>query len=202
MTLEEAIVEKAKLPNIAKKKHGNSPELYTKDLIRAILDFTTLREVAKAFKVGEQTINRTVAKVLVPVFGNLNGGHETWKYKLLAFIEYKECRICNTIKPNSKFGKDKYTPHGMTSRCRSCRSTVNSLLYGRRKLRIPPWYPDEKEQIAKFYDNCPDGYEVDHIIPLQGFFVSGLHVLSNLQYLPAEENRKKGNHYCPDGETW
>jgi hypothetical protein len=47
--------------------------------------------------------------------------------------------------------------------------------------------------IRNFYANCPAGYEVDHIIPLKGRNVSGLHVLENLQYIPAELNRSKGN---------
>ena len=34
-------------------------------------------------------------------------------------------------------------------------------------------------------------YEVDHIIPLQGETVSGLHTLDNLQIIPMVDNRKK-----------
>lgn len=63
----------------------------------------------------------------------------------------------------------------------------------KRMLRVPPW--SETEAIRAFYEACPEGYEVDHIIPLQGLFVSGLHVLSNLQYLPALDNRRKGRSF-------
>lgn len=50
-----------------------------------------------------------------------------------------------------------------------------------------------KEKIREFYLNCPKGYHVDHIVPLKGKDVSGLHVENNLQYLPALQNIKKGN---------
>ena len=61
--------------------------------------------------------------------------------------------------------------------------------------RFPKWA--DKELIKEFYLNCPEGYHVDHIIPLRGRDVSGLHVIENLQYLPAKENMSKGNRYEP-----
>ena len=66
----------------------------------------------------------------------------------------------------------------------------------KRLLRIPSWASaEEKQLIRMFYQNCPTTVVVDHIIPLCGKSVSGLHVLSNLQYLSPKENRVKGNKY-------
>jgi hypothetical protein len=61
-----------------------------------------------------------------------------------------------------------------------------------QKLKATPTWADLKK-IEEIYINRPDGYHVDHIIPLQGKNVCGLHVEYNLQYLPAKENISKGN---------
>lgn len=62
-----------------------------------------------------------------------------------------------------------------------------------RKMATPLW--SQTKQIVEFYENCPKGYHVDHIVPLTNDLVCGLHVLENLQYLTATENLIKSNKY-------
>ena len=74
---------------------------------------------------------------------------------------------------------------------------TNALTAKRRAIKLnatPKWLTKEqKKEITIFYINCPEGYEVDHIIPLQGKIVCGLHVPWNLQYLTRSQNAKKSN---------
>lgn len=66
----------------------------------------------------------------------------------------------------------------------------------RIKRATPKWI--DREQVKEVYRTCPEGYEVDHIIPLRGESVCGLHVHENLQHLTAEANRAKTNNYSLD----
>ena len=67
--------------------------------------------------------------------------------------------------------------------------------YRAKKIeRTPVWA--NREAIKSIYERCPNGYHVDHVIPLRGKNVSGLHVADNLQILPAQENLKKSNKYA------
>jgi hypothetical protein len=71
---------------------------------------------------------------------------------------------------------------------------------GRRQRKKFPLTEEQKSEIQNFYWLAQDlkritgeDYHVDHIIPLKGENVSGLHVPWNLQVLPSDINLFKSN---------
>ena len=67
-----------------------------------------------------------------------------------------------------------------------------------RLNRTPPWAAldriEEMYELAQLATEVSgEAYHVDHIVPLQGTHVSGLHIHENLQVIPAIENLRKGN---------
>jgi 5-methylcytosine-specific restriction endonuclease McrA len=64
----------------------------------------------------------------------------------------------------------------------------------KKQKATPVWMSEHhKYLIEQFYLNRPAGCDVDHIVPLNGADVCGLHVIWNLQYLDSRENRRKSN---------
>lgn len=61
---------------------------------------------------------------------------------------------------------------------------------------IPKWA--NLLEIQKFYESCPEGMTVDHIVPLVNKNVCGLHTIDNLQYLTPIDNSIKSNKFDLD----
>ena len=86
---------------------------------------------------------------------------------------------------------------------RGKRNASNSKRRAAKMKRTPGWLTKEDlGKIQEFYTVAQkktriEGieYHVDHIIPLQGKNISGLHVLDNLQVIRAVDNLSKHNRY-------
>jgi hypothetical protein len=75
------------------------------------------------------------------------------------------------------------------------RNALKAKYLSDKAKRTPIWAV--LPEIIAIYKGCPKGFHVDHIYPLRGKYVSGLHVTTNLQYLPAVENMRKNNKFMP-----
>ena len=114
------------------------------------------------------------------------------------YHELNKCRMSEWRKNNqSKFSKSQ-----LSSR-RKHSARINASNANRRSLRIqrtPLWANLEMIEVfywiaTKLSKVMKQKYHVDHIIPLQGKNVSGLHVQNNLQVMLAIDNCKKSNHF-------
>jgi hypothetical protein len=83
---------------------------------------------------------------------------------------------------------------------------INALVAARKqhiRQRTPKWIgAEERWLMREAYDlaglrtaTLGFAWHVDHIIPLQGVLVSGLHVPHNLQVIPGIDNIRKKNSY-------
>ena len=122
----------------------------------------------------------------------------------------KRCPKCGIEKDFSEFSKNKGSKDGLNNWCKECFKLYQKdeperwrFYRANRKAlqldRTPIWA--NIEIIKEIYTNCPKGYQVDHIIPLNSKAVSGLHVESNLQYLTEKENQVKHNKFRDGSST-
>ncbi len=204
--------------------YKSTKDLLAGELILAIFSTNSTVEAAKYLGIAYKTIVTLSPRFLQPVFGILNGGGETWKFRFLHELNLKYCVACKELLSYAEFHKDNSNTSGCHGYCKKCRVELNAEQYrtestqeahqrsyqknyfkilernqhykGERALRVPKW--SQTEQIIDFYSKCPRGMHVDHIVPLKGELVSGLHVMQNLQYLSAEENMQKGNRFEVD----
>lgn len=119
------------------------------------------------------------------------------------------CSKCKSVKSIGEFYTNTSNYNGYADYCIPCSRQARVLCYHNnpvqerinndiRKRRVhsmqtPSWA--NIGAISEFYANRPDGYHVDHIIPLNGRLVCGLHVENNLQYLTIADNLSKSNKF-------
>lgn len=129
-----------------------------------------------------------------------NAAHAKWRAR-------NRARVLELRKASRAADPDRHKEYGLKWR-RQNKGKVVAATRRRQisKIRRTPAWADHQE-IDRIYAECARisletgvQHHVDHIIPLNGELVSGLHVPENLQVLAAIENIKKGNRHAERGD--
>ena len=116
-----------------------------------------------------------------------------------------QCKRCRNVKNkqyrDSPEGKAIAKAHRAKPEVKAYKAERNRLKQGRAHEARPKWLTkDQAKEINDMYIHMRDcravtgeEYHVDHIVPLKGENICGLHVPWNLQVLPAYINERKSN---------
>lgn len=195
-----------------------------RDAICALVLCDSIKDAASMLEVTDNTLEQILRRHFKPYCNKDN--KTKWGIFLLSLIEHRKCIECKEILPYLKFSAKQETYTTKNCICKDCdiaknakytklnkpaallRSKEHYVLNksdylarnaSRRALKLqatPPWANLTK--IREIYRGCPELYHVDHIVPLQGDLVCGLHVENNLQYLTIKDNLKKSNKFTVD----
>lgn len=135
------------------------------------------------------------------LFGYTNENSPRWRSEEQGLQRFcgKPCKKCgDTI----KFTNINKAGHH-TGECMTCRAESKARRRAAKLQRTPPWFNEgHKQQIREMImerdrltKETGIKHHLDHIIPLQGKNVSGLHVPWNLQILTESENCSKSNFF-------
>jgi hypothetical protein len=157
-------------------------------------------KVCKSAYVKEKRVSRSVEQVEKEK-SRMKRGYEK---NIASRAEYnKAYRKLNAEKISSRMAEYYKTNSHLWTEYRKKNLAEDSERSMRRWVKkvsaTPTWANEEK--IMEIYDLASEfraaGFDVhvDHILPLQGKIVSGLHVEQNLRVCLASVNRSKGNRY-------
>lgn len=206
---------------IAIKKYGITYE----ELIHALISTNNIFECSTTLNLPEYSLKYHIRRHLREELPEKQG-KSSWRVTLLYSISFAMCPTCDRIFDISELNKfDLARGSYYCSNCISDRGKIyrdgnldsikkyrdNYYLQHKpyfnekakrykldKEQRVPPWA--DRKKLFEWYENCPNGYHVDHIVPLHGANVSGLHVENNLQYLLAKDNISKSNKFNIDDE--
>lgn len=189
----EALTEIFEVEGIFQKFNGSKIDPY---------DFLlTISKDKYCLKDDLNSNSNVITRLIKRVFPDKSTSSEKVCTYLLYKYHLKFCPNCKLVKDIDLFDKNKARPTGINTHCKDC-CLITRRVYQReyqasrkadKLARTPSWA--DLEKIKEIYAKCPEGYHVDHVIPLRGELVSGLHVENNLQYLLAIENIKKSNTF-------
>jgi hypothetical protein len=125
---------------------------------------------------------------------------------------YQKAIALKKPEQHKAYKKDQYDKHRETTLAQkrvyrqANKGKINALVAARKqhiKQRTPSWVGKEEMWLIKeIYDLAilrtkmtGRQWHVDHIVPLQGILVSGLHIPENMQVIPAIINITKKNKF-------
>ncbi len=177
--------------SVAKNNKGITKESLLTFLAEGTYDYTLLGFMDR--KAGTVFINKC--------FPDKPSNVKNYNWLLLK-NNWLFCSACKVVKSIDNFYHDTSSLSKYSCVCKGCQAPgklARARLRELYKSKATPCWADIAA-ITEFYKNCPEGYHVDHIIPLNGKYVCGLHVLNNLQYMIASENIRKHNYH--ESKDW
>lgn len=121
------------------------------------------------------------------------------------------CKVCYNEKQKKYYAENKQERVAYQKAWNAKNPEYHHTRKAVRRAQCGKWPFTDKElenirglyRLAKTYRLITgEPWEVDHIVPLKGDGVCGLHVPWNLQVVPKAYNQKKGARYSSDGGVW